>query len=123
VIRAVRLCLFVAACGLAGCNAEDTDRLTRVYRKLSDNFRDSTRPARDRLAGRLSSLPDLGNRVAARLHWDRALAGAAIEVEQQGEVIELRGAVADEDIRRRAVELAESTEGVEKVVDELTVEK
>jgi hypothetical protein len=121
----LRLFLVVALSALAGCDGEDVHRLSRVYRRLTDNFRASTGPARDRLADRLSSLQGgeagLAARVAARLRWDLALRGAEIEVGEEGDVIELRGRVPDEAGRRRAVDLAESTEGVEKVVDELTV--
>ena len=42
-------------------------------------------------------------------------------VTADGSEVTLRGVVPDGGIRRRAVELAENTSGVEKVVDELAV--
>ncbi len=61
-------------------------------------------------------------RVYSRLHWDKVLVGSTLELEvRDGGVTILRGAVADEDARRRAVVLARDTVGVTQVVDELTV--
>jgi osmotically-inducible protein OsmY len=60
--------------------------------------------------------------VLTRLRWDKGLAGTAVQVDTPGTgVVRLQGTVADDQQRRRAVDLAESTQGVEKVVDELTV--
>jgi osmotically-inducible protein OsmY len=60
--------------------------------------------------------------VLTRLRWDKGLAGTAVQVDTPGTgVVRLQGIVADDQQRRRAVDLAESTQGVEKVVDELTV--
>jgi len=62
------------------------------------------------------------SRVYSRLHWDKYLVGSTLELEVQdtGAAI-LRGAVADEASRRRAVVLTRDTVGVTTVVDELTV--
>ncbi len=61
----------------------------------------------------------LDARVSIRLRWDKNLADMPIQVSSKGAVVELKGAVRDLDQRRRAVEIAESTAGVEKVVDAL----
>jgi osmotically-inducible protein OsmY len=59
-------------------------------------------------------------RVLWRLRWDKTLAGADIQVETpSGGVVQIRGVVDDLPRQRRAVELAETTEGVDKVVSEL----
>ena len=61
-------------------------------------------------------------RVYGRLRWDKALANAPIEVTIQNEsTVTLSGTVADEAARTTAVNLAQSTIGVGKVVDHLTV--
>jgi len=58
--------------------------------------------------------------VVARLRQDKALSAAHIQVRVLRDgVVELKGDVADAKQRRRAVELVDSTVGVEKVVDEL----
>ena len=63
----------------------------------------------------------LDARVSARLRWDKALAGSKIQVQAKDGVVELKGPVIDLAQRRRAVELAESTAGADKVTDLLEV--
>jgi hypothetical protein len=60
------------------------------------------------------------NRVYARLHWDKALAGAKVEVHMpKAGVVLLRGTVPDAEAKAHAVALAAETIGVNEVVDEL----
>ncbi len=59
-------------------------------------------------------------RVYARLHWDRSLHTAKIEVHPvRGGGVLLRGTVADQAARERAVALARDTFEVTEVIDEL----
>jgi osmotically-inducible protein OsmY len=103
----------------AGCNRQDADCLRDIGHKLAadlvGDIQDSVHTGVQGVCDHLS----LETRVSARLRWDRNLAGAAIEVKAQGADIELKGTLADPNQRRRAVELAESTTGVDKVVDSL----
>jgi osmotically-inducible protein OsmY len=64
----------------------------------------------------------LDSRVSTRLRWEKSLSGSDIQitVEKSG-AVRLQGKVADTAQRTRAVALAESTLGVDKVVDELVV--
>jgi hypothetical protein len=126
VSRPPTLLMLLALTGLSGCEAEDVGRLTRVCGKAVDNFRASTGRARDELAGRLPSLQGdpgatLAGRVTARLRWDAALADADIEVSEEEAVVRLSGEVADPAARRRAVDLARTTDGVDEVIDDLSV--
>jgi osmotically-inducible protein OsmY len=59
-------------------------------------------------------------RVYGRLHWDKALANAEIDVdvEQQNAVV-LTGRVADEEAHKTALRLARDTVGVRQVIDHL----
>ena len=62
--------------------------------------------------------------MATRLRWDKALANADIQVQPAGPgVIRLQGNVVDAVQQQRAGELAESTQGVEQVVNELVIGK
>jgi osmotically-inducible protein OsmY len=115
--------------GALGCSGQDADRLARVGRTAAAKAEDLTGGARNRLTGGWQALrgswaeatPD--SRVAARLHWDKSLAGAAIQVSSPGNgQVRLQGTVADLSQRRRAVELAQATLGVEEVLDELTTQ-
>jgi osmotically-inducible protein OsmY len=111
-----------------GCGREDADRLARVGRKTAAKFADVTAGARGKLSsgwqavrGSLSDTTT-DSRVILRLRWEKALAGADIRVQAADPgVIHLQGTVTDLEQRRRAVAVAESTQGVEKVIDELTV--
>jgi osmotically-inducible protein OsmY len=62
------------------------------------------------------------SRVYARLHWEKALADAKIDLGAPTEgVITLTGVVADEKARAKALELTRDTVGVTQAVDRLTV--
>jgi osmotically-inducible protein OsmY len=61
-------------------------------------------------------------RVYARLRWDKAIHSATIDIEvpKAGTVV-LKGSVPDAAAKKKAVELANDTIGVEQVVDQLAV--
>jgi osmotically-inducible protein OsmY len=61
-------------------------------------------------------------RVYGRLHWDKAIGSAPIEITVQDEnVVTLSGSVPNEAAHRTAVTLANDTVGVRQVNDRLTV--
>lgn len=61
-------------------------------------------------------------RVYSRLRWDKQVATSRIDVDvQDDDTVVLRGQLTDDAAKRKAVELAKTTVGVERVVDELTV--
>lgn len=105
-----------------GCNRTDGDKLARVGWKVTDKVQaliPSRTPFGDALpAGKQRGLEE---RVRERFRSDRYLTSAAIEVIADGGGVRLRGQVNDEVLKRRALEIAESTVGVEKVVDEIAV--
>jgi hyperosmotically inducible periplasmic protein len=121
-----RLCFVAALLTLASaCNRQDADRLGRISRKaverteaLTGNVRDSLSNGWQGLCFTLEETAPAA-RVLARLRWDKSLTDTKIEVQFKEGAIELRGTVADLPKRRRAVELAESTVGVQKVIDQL----
>jgi osmotically-inducible protein OsmY len=119
-------------CGLAlvgaGCSKGDTERLGRVGRKILVMAADLSADTNDRLHTGWQSLranldeSGLDARVTTRLRWDKGLADVPIEVVALPDNgVELKGAVENLDQRRRAVGLAETTLGVERVVDSLEV--
>ena len=64
----------------------------------------------------------LTSRVYARLHWDKNLQDATLEIEAaEGQTIVLKGSVPSASAKQRAVELAQETVGVKRVVDRLAV--
>ncbi len=117
-----------AALAACGCN-QDADRLGRVCHKVAAKFDGVTESLRGKLRngagavrGSLSEA-SLDSRVALRLRWDKDMTGAEVQVSAIGPgVIELRGTVVDLRQRRRAVQLAETTTGIDRVLDALTLE-
>jgi hypothetical protein len=93
---------------------ESVDRgLTRLGEKLRRGWADIRRSV-DELT--------VQGRVYGRIHWDKQLANAAIEISVENEnIVTLTGTVADASARHNAVALAENTVGVGKVIDHLTV--
>jgi osmotically-inducible protein OsmY len=61
-------------------------------------------------------------RVYARVYWDKALADSTIQIESKDKgVILLKGSVSSPEARRRAVELSDSTVGVNETIDQLGI--
>src|SRR5579862_5297873 len=107
----------------AGCNRRDTECLSSIGRKLAERAGAATASCRERLDGlkQLRGEGSLNERVSTRLRWEKVLADTPIEVVVSGSDVELKGTVKYAEQRSRAVELAESTAGVEKVVTSLTI--
>ncbi len=120
------LCL--ALLGLAAGCGKDADCLARVGKKSAARLDAVTGGARARLADGWQAVrgsvgeATLDSRVAVRLRWDKELAGADLQVSSPAPGgVRLQGTVADLRQRQRAVALAQSTQGVEVVTDELKV--
>jgi len=115
------------AVSITGCNNEDTDHLARLGHKVAEKAEAALGGADGKLlssfpaVGGDAAQPTLSSRVSARLRWDKVLAEVRIEVNESGTTVELKGTVAEQAQKLRALELAESTEGVEKVTDKLEV--
>ena len=119
-----------AVCASVGCSSQDADRLAHLGHRLAAKAQALTGSADGPVVSgwpparpEPSSKPEetLDARVSARLHGDKGLANTEIRVKAIGKQIELLGKLETEAQRRRAVELAESTVGVEQVADSLEV--
>ena len=117
----------VLALGCCGCNSRDADRLANLGTKLERRAESLLAPDAARLLRGWRTAPfslsegTIDARVSSRLNWDKALADTPIQAKVVGGVVELHGKVRSEDQRRRAYELALTTEGVEKVLDRLEI--
>jgi osmotically-inducible protein OsmY len=117
-------------CGLlltllaSGCSKDDTERLARLSHKIAAKAEclgaSTTGSLRSGWQGFRGQQKGIDARVSMRLRWDKELADTSIQVEGKGGAVTLKGEVANLSQRQRAVALAESTTGVERVVDELT---
>lgn len=105
--------------GVAGRAGETLDNVGRGLKRGATEVGDAFRRRFEGVRGEVSRM-GVQNRVYSRLHWDRALNSARIEVHivNNGEAL-LRGYVADEPAHQRALTLAGETVGVTGVVDEL----
>lgn len=105
--------------------ASDGDKLRAASRVAVAKIRNAMPPELnlaapvDALRKELPSRPD--EAVRERLASDKRFAGVEFKVAAEGNVVTLRGLVPNAGVKRLAVELAETTVGVEKVVDELAV--
>lgn len=110
---------------LGGCQNKDAEQLARLGGKLSQKAEAFVVTQGGQLAQSWPGMAlrrgetALDARVADRLHWDRKLTELTIQVKADGGTIELQGKVEDREQRQRAVELAETTVGVEKVTDKM----
>jgi osmotically-inducible protein OsmY len=118
--------LFVALALLpCACEQQDAERLARVAHKAEEKVQALSGGAEGKLTNGLQAVRAgwdemaLDARVAMRLRWDKTLADARIQVHADGNAILLKGTVAGEEQKRRAIELAEATVGVDKVTDAL----
>src|SRR5262249_53761506 len=113
----------------SGCSQRDKECLVRVSRKLVERAEGAGSGVQNNLNHGIQNVRPgpsehgLESRIRWRMRWDRNLADAAIEVHARDGVVELKGKVMDLNARRRAVELATTTVGVERVVDRLEVEE
>jgi len=110
----------------AGCHYKDADRLASLGAKLAKKAEALFTPGAGGAMRGWQSMPLWGDgaldaRVLARLNSDKGLSETSIQVQVIGGVVELHGKVRDMDQKRRAFELAQTTLGVEKVLDRLEI--
>jgi osmotically-inducible protein OsmY len=119
--------LLGAACVVVFCTA-----LTVGQQKDSDSLGDKVNRGLERAEKKLRETwgdiqkathrMTVQGRVYARLYWDKSLADAPFQVEtKNGGVVVLKGSVPSAEAKHRAVELAQSTVGVNDTVDELGI--
>jgi hyperosmotically inducible periplasmic protein len=134
---AVAVALVVAP-GLAGQQNQaerkqenPPEREGKVGKKVDEAIRDvkkgvqeaaqSVRESFDRMRTAVHNM-GIEARVYSRLHWDKALNNANLELDvHNGGIATLRGTVPDAGARSKAVALARDTVGVTQVIDQLAV--
>jgi hypothetical protein len=124
--RTIGWLICAAVLGSCGCKGQDVERLSKLGSRLAQKAgsligSNGNNPLPRGLQGMRLHWGQVAvdARVAARLNWDKSLEDVPIQVEANGTEVKLRGKVPDPAKRRRAVDLASSTAGVEKVTDEL----
>ncbi|HUE15945.1 MAG TPA: BON domain-containing protein [Planctomycetaceae bacterium] len=121
-LRGVAVCILVAGTALVAVGQKQDsdsigDKIDRGVRDVESKLRESWGDIK-----RGTHRMTVQGRVYARLYWDKSLADGNLKIEaKDGGVVVLKGTVPNREARRRAVELAQSTVGVNDTVDELTL--
>ena len=134
--RAALLAAFALACGFAMLRAQEqppaakesvTDKVKEKLDSAAQSIKKGARSAADAVKEQYhrarESVHGLGEhgRIYARLHWDKHLQGAKIEITVKGSVATLTGTVPDAKAKAKALELTQDTVGITEVVDHLRV--
>jgi hypothetical protein len=134
--QAVLLALYCLAA--PGCEKEDPEHLANLAKKVAAraepavNTLDAQWIQRFRTSQEASPAPppaavlpvepDVVARVTSRLRYEKSLAGISIQVVAIEGGLNLKGKVQSAAQKKRAVELAESTTGVDRVSESLEVD-
>jgi osmotically-inducible protein OsmY len=112
-------CTSVAQQGVVEKAAEKLDDVGRGLRRGASEITEAIRKRFEVVKTDVNRM-ETHSRVYSRLHWDKALYGARLEVHmlRDGTVL-LRGRVPDVEAKNQAVALTRDTVGVSAVVDEL----
>ena len=100
------------------------EKLDQVGRDVRGGLNRAGETIKGQFAAAKTSVENMGveSRVYGRLHWDKALNDATIDLAiSDAGVVTLNGSVATVKAKARAVELTEETVGVTQVVDRLAV--
>lgn len=122
--------ILMGLAGLSGCNKQDKEIFSSVGRKVAIKLEDATGPARKKVEAGLKAMRggilegSLEDAVQFRFRTDKDLHQETIEVIHKGEgAILLKGELTDLGMKGRAIALAQTTKGVEKVEDEFSEKK
>ncbi len=121
-----RFSLGIVLASALGCSQEDADRVGQICQTAADKIETASGASGKVSTGWQALRATMSHtaadgRVVARMLWDQSLCEVEIQVQlvDRGTVRLMGNVTADQ--KRRAVEIAQTTQGVEKVVDELTV--
>ena len=106
--------------GVTGTVKKKFDSAVGSVKKGAQSASDAVKEQYHRARESVHGLGEHG-RVYSRLHWDKNLQSAKIEITVKGSVATLTGTVADAKAKAKALELTQDTVGITDVVDHLTV--
>jgi hypothetical protein len=95
-----------------------------VVQGIKRGARATTETLQEQFQRARASVQNMGvqARVYSRLHWDKELNDAKIDLEVKDGTATLRGTVRSLKAKAKAIELARDTVGVDRVEDHLTIE-
>ncbi|RYF01655.1 MAG: BON domain-containing protein [Comamonadaceae bacterium] len=126
------------ACGLAACNKTDDQTVGQrldsavakteqvaadAQRKMEVAANDAGAATRDAAAKAAAVMDDAGitAKVSAGLAKEPDLSGVKIDVDTRNGIVTLNGPVKTSEARSRAAQIAQSVDGVNSVVNQLTI--
>jgi len=127
--RMIPLVAFLAVAWTSAGQAQEAgrkvgERLDEAGRHIKGGLERAGTATKEQYGKAKQSVHNMGieSRVYGRIHWDKALNDATIDLSTTADgVITLSGSVADAKAKARAVELTRETVGVTTVVDALTI--
>jgi BON domain len=108
----------------AGCNRHDAEALSRIGKKVAVHAKTSAGEVGNKVDLRWASglrEPTLQEKIHDRLRFENTLTDLTFEVTVKDKEVELKGTVKTATQRQRALELAETVAGVDRVIDEIIV--
>lgn len=128
-IRRSTLALLTLLVWLGSVQAQEAgkkagEQLDQAGRNIKGGLNRAGQEIKEQFASAKTSVQNMGveSRVYARLHWDKSLNDATIELAvTQAGVVTLDGTVSSAKAKTQAVELAKETMGVTEVVDRLAL--
>ncbi len=121
VFTTILLTLFIVSA--AGCNQHDAETLARIGKKVGAHAKAGAGDVGAKIdlswAGKRE--PSLRDKVQDRLRFENTLTDVAFEVSVKEKEVALKGTVKNASQRQRAIELAETVNGVEKVTDAIVI--
>ena len=108
---------------LAMSKSNDAFILSSVGRKAGEKITNAM-PETEKIAGPLNAIRTgtalpVAERVRLRIHSDKGMEGSQVTVTADDSTVTLRGVVTRPSQRIRAIEIAQSTLGVDKVINEI----
>jgi hyperosmotically inducible periplasmic protein len=107
-----------------GAGQRAGSKLDEAGQSIKQGLRDAGDAIRNQFAKARDSVHGMGvqSRVYGRLHWDKALNSSVLEVEFNNGVVTVRGSVPSLKAKLKAVDLAQDTVGVVKVIAQLAIQ-
>jgi osmotically-inducible protein OsmY len=99
-------------------------KLDEAGRSIKKGLEDVGDTIRNQFMKARQSVHDMGviSRVYGRLHWDKTLTSCNLNLDVKNGVVTLRGSVPSSKAKLKAVDLAADTVGIDKVIDELSIQ-
>ena len=109
---------------VAACNRNDAEALSRIGKKVATHAKTSAGELGGKVdlrwAGGLRE-PSLQEKIHDRLRFENTLMDVTLEVTVKEKEVELKGTVKTATQRQRAIELAETVAGVDRVNHDILV--